>query len=402
MKNFQWKNNTVTQMHIELSNGCNAGCPFCQRFVYNSPLVRPDLILNEITLTQFEKWFYPDFIKSVQGILFCGTHGDPLMCKDIIEIIKYIRNNSDATVKIHTNGGLRQEKFWVELAEVLNNRDDVVTFSVDGLEDTNHLYRRKVNWKILIRNIKAFISSGGKADWEYLIFKHNENQIEEAKQLANKLGFNRIKLKRALGFEHAESVGIHSRAIYDKEGNVEYVIEPPTDEGYINTANLNPDGTDLFFKKFDFSFLKDHKKGYNPTVENALENFDPTDVPQWYEEYNTHDVSCKSCQIGRNNTSEVYVNCHGIVYPCCFVGTRIDSSLAQYEDTQLRHFFRKEGIDNFDLNKIPIHEILNKGHLDNVFTNRWEQDSIKDGKMCYCAQTCGSKSQIDRIYVDRY
>ena len=36
--------------------------------------------------------------------------------------------------------------------------------------------------------MKWYIKAGGVARWEFLVFKHNQHQIEEARQLANELG----------------------------------------------------------------------------------------------------------------------------------------------------------------------------------------------------------------------
>jgi hypothetical protein len=44
------------------------------------------------------------------------------------------------------------------------------------LEDTNHLYRENVEWKKIMENARAFISAGGTAHWDMLIFDHNKHQ----------------------------------------------------------------------------------------------------------------------------------------------------------------------------------------------------------------------------------
>ena len=35
-----------------------------------------------------------------------------------------------------------------------------------------------------MENVNAFINSGGNATWSLLVFKHNQNQIEDAKRLS--------------------------------------------------------------------------------------------------------------------------------------------------------------------------------------------------------------------------
>jgi MoaA/NifB/PqqE/SkfB family radical SAM enzyme len=69
----------LDQIHIELTNACNAACPMCTRFHMNSPIMRPDLQIAQITIDQFKQWFRPYLIKKLDVILFCGVHGDPGM-----------------------------------------------------------------------------------------------------------------------------------------------------------------------------------------------------------------------------------------------------------------------------------------------------------------------------------
>ena len=109
----------LCQLHIELTNACNAACPMCTRFHINSPLIRPDLEIDQITLEKFKKYFPPHIVKKCEVILFCGVHGDPGMAKDLYEICCYIDECSPmTTVRMNTNGGMRKPEFWTKLGEL--------------------------------------------------------------------------------------------------------------------------------------------------------------------------------------------------------------------------------------------------------------------------------------------
>ena len=189
MNNF-WNYNELVQIHVELTNACNAACPMCQRFFNGSPLTRPDLDLAQITLEKFKKYFPPEVIKKTNLIMFCGTQGDPCMAKDFYEICEYISETSNQTaVRVNTNGGMRNPEWWEKVGKLFGKNSThkfkhwIMTFSIDGLEDTNHIYRRNVKWDKLMANVKAFIAGNGKYNrttWDYLIFGHNEHQIAEA------------------------------------------------------------------------------------------------------------------------------------------------------------------------------------------------------------------------------
>ena len=114
----------------------------------------------------------------------------------MIEIIKYFYHldNKEKDIWVHVNGGSRNESFWSELGELskeLNNRLTVI-FGIDGDEETNHLYRKNVDWKTLQKNWRAYISAGGKAGWQFIVFKWNQHQIDDIKKLSETEGFERF------------------------------------------------------------------------------------------------------------------------------------------------------------------------------------------------------------------
>lgn len=399
MKNFNWKNNNLTHLHVELTNHCNAACPFCPRHVGSSAKVRPDLVLESISIENFKTWFPKNLILDLTNILFCGTHGDPSMCKDILPIIEYITLvNPNCSIMINTNGGIRNLNFWKELGNLLkHNQDNSITFSIDGLEDTNHLYRRNVTWTKLIENVKAYNNTGATAIWDFLIFRHNEHQIEQARKLAKELKFSEIKFKRALGFEY-KSNGVVPREVYDKYGNLEYIIESPMNTDLVNSKI--PDRIQRNIKQHvDLSYVDSNKPGYNKYVEYSIETFNPknnqNENSKTIEQF---EITCKSCR-GNKKTSEIYVSANGVVFPCCYVGTSVDSDNKDYESTQTRIAMRQFGLKYFDLTQTSLYEIISNGYLDAVFSNSWDKQKFTDGKLAKCASTCGIQSNIDNIYI---
>jgi MoaA/NifB/PqqE/SkfB family radical SAM enzyme len=72
----------------------------------------------------------------------------------------------------------------------------MVKFSIDGLSDTNHLYRRGVAWERVMRNAEAFLGAGGRAVWKFVVFPHNEHQVEVARKISERMGFTRFEARR--------------------------------------------------------------------------------------------------------------------------------------------------------------------------------------------------------------
>lgn len=185
---------------METSSVCNAACPMCPRETDQRFDKKSDP--TSLSLAQVKDLFNIEFIKNLELMFMCGNYGDPAAAPECIDIFKYFREvNPSVRLGIHSNGSLRNEKWWSELGTVLNQEGDYCIFSVDGLKDTNHIYRVNTDFDKIMQNAKSFISAGGRARWEYLVFEHNQHQIEEAKQLATDLGFERFHEKVSRRFK---------------------------------------------------------------------------------------------------------------------------------------------------------------------------------------------------------
>jgi MoaA/NifB/PqqE/SkfB family radical SAM enzyme len=399
---FNWEE--LSQIHVELTNACNAACPMCARFHCNSPLVRPDLVIEQITIEKFKKYFPPEVINKLEIVLFCGVHGDPGMAKDLYEICEYIaETNPQCAVRMNTNGGMRKPEFWAKMGKLFSNqRKDhrrwELTWSIDGLEDTNHIYRRNVEWKSVISNAQAFIDAGGFAAWDYLIFRHNEHQIDEAIALSKKMGFAEFYPKKALGVD--DGTRLIKMAAMNREGELDYYIYPPVDPKNQNLENALPDVStiDIYpFKFEDYKRLRDggelHDPGYWNRVERVYERLAIEDNTT----LDAAEIKCKAKTM--NGGKEIFIDNHGRVIPCCYMGTHLNGVHGDSQSLQLHHEVRKYGWEHFDLNLHPLKEIMEAHHLDRAFTDTWTKPSCKEGKLAYCANICGTYSRVDRIYT---
>lgn len=144
--------------------------------------------MTELYLEDFKKMFDPELLMRLDRIGFCGNYGDPIVARDLLPIIKHIRRFTKCLIRIHTNGSARRAEWWVELAQALKP-NGVVVWGLDGLEDTNAIYRVNTDWNLIMRNVKAFHAAGGVSHWQYIPFEHNLHQISEAREMARELGF---------------------------------------------------------------------------------------------------------------------------------------------------------------------------------------------------------------------
>ena len=392
-------------MHIELTNACNAACPSCVRFYLNSPNVRPDLEIGQITLEKFKTWFPPEVIQKCHLILFCGVHGDPCVAKDTLEICEYISEVSDRTaVRMNTNGGMRKPDWWTKLGKLFAVRSETtryweLTFSIDGLQDTNHLYRRNVDWNNLMSNVAAFIEAGGRASWDYLIFRHNEHQLIQAMALSKKLGFRSFVPKKALGVDNG--IDLTQMPVMNKKGELDYIIEAPRDPANRNLENPRSEKTVVFYP-FTYDEYRELREN-NQLVDNFQQQVKNVyrDRIKWEDtsKYDNCKISCKS---GRpTGGKEIFVDNFGRVMPCCYIGTHLNGLYTDIRTLQLHKHMNDYGWEHFSLEKYSLMEILDGNHLNRVFADSWKIDKVSAGRLSYCADTCGTVSSIDKIFTHK-
>ena len=337
--------NEIRAVHVELTSNCQASCPMCARN-YHGGLENPDLIVQDLDINFFKKIFSKDFLNQLHTITMCGNFGDPIIHKDLIPIIEYIvEGNSDIRIDLHTNGSARSITWWEKLAKALP-KDHLVQFGIDGLEDTHHLYRVGTSFTKILENAKAFISAGGLARWNFITFKHNEHQLDQARTLAKELRFDSFYEKQTSRF-----IGNPWFDVLDKNGIVTHKLEGPKEQKLI---------------------FVDRK-----TVEN-------------YKEVMKQAVI--KCEV--EQAKSVYVDALGYLWPCCFVGAvpyiHVKPEQLVYDfQTESRKSLNKTlekfgGKENFNLRNRTIQDIVDSDTWQTVWN-----DGFKNNTPLVCVRTCG-------------
>ena len=183
----------IKVLHIESTDVCQAACPLCAR--------ETDMLFNKqqqhhLDMNKITQIFSTDQIAQLDKMFMCGNYGDPAAGRHTLAIYQDFRRlNPDIVLGMNTNGALRNAAWWHKLGAIFNQPRDYVVFSIDGLEDTNSIYRINVAWPQLMTNVRAFIASGGSAHWDMLVYQHNQHQVDACEDLARKLGFTWFRAK---------------------------------------------------------------------------------------------------------------------------------------------------------------------------------------------------------------
>jgi len=249
-------------------------------------------------------------MKNLKTVKFCGNFGDPLMHPDLNEVINFFQNQQ---IAISTNASLRSRQWWSDLGEKENVS---VTFCIDGIGKTHELYRRNTSYDKIIKNAKAFIDAGGTARWQFIVFKHNEHQLNEAKKLSEEMGFKEIKIMYSDRFD-----------------------------------------TDNKWKVYDNNeYLYDLEKSSHQTT--LRESLGAPEGEKYWKSLNENKgaITCIWSEARR-----LYIHSDGTVYPCCMLGSiQSGKNIEKLMLKKLVKDFKKIDLHHNDLSDILTSDVFQK------------------------------------------
>ena len=356
----------INEYQLEITSYCNAACPQCPRN-NNGQGINPRMPLCHLDRFVIDHTFSTELCGQLRQVFFCGSYGDPIMHPDFLDILRdFRRKNPTLWLYIHTNGGVHEHDYWREIAHIMAGYGQI-DFGIDGLEDTLHLYRKNVKYSKVIENARAFIDAGGRAQWNFIVFKHNEHQVEKVKQLGVELKFSNVLIRKTgRFFNHRTVEEMISWPVRD-----EYVLEPPTQPKYRNQSML---------------FLPDLKKQYT----NIKDYFDQTQI---------------KCDALSSQWGKVAVNADGLVLPCNFFNHNLydrrfyepnilpEANVLSSNNgkNQVRTFLESYNLDSFNINLHSLEKIFDSS-MWNDLVESWNK-TLEQGRLFECAMTCGSKLQ---------
>lgn len=326
----------IKQLDIGLTNKCNAGCPQCARTNENTFKAQPWLELVELRLADIKQIIPPDQCRKIKTVALCGSYGDPLVAKDVLEIISYFYEcNPGMGIYIATNGSMRTEKFWYKLANILKGRKAAVTFGIDGINQEQHA-RYRVHTKLdrIFRHAEILKMHRIKIKWQYLVFDYNKDDVEKAREMAKEKRFDKF---------------------------FTLVTERPQVLEFKAPEGMKPNG----------------REQSNP----------------WHKEVDYIDCIAK-------NNEEVHITAHGEVIPCCYLdhilaATKYFPEMAKSTKYELKN---KERISKARNARNDIDELFQdltifdgrKHTVEGVVSNPWWDKLLKNQmNISKCRMTCG-------------
>jgi MoaA/NifB/PqqE/SkfB family radical SAM enzyme len=323
----------VDEIHLEISTLCNAACPMCARNKNGAGTV-DNLKVSQWKQSDIERVFTPE-LTNLKTVQFCGTHGDPITAQYLIETISFVKSKN-LRIEIHTNGSLKPLSWWKNLTTLLDEQD-IITFGIDGI-DTNHLYRQNTDINKILERLKICCNSRSQVAWDYLVFKHNEHELQAAKQLAKELGVDKFRIRKTARFDSTEKFPVKNNA-----GDIIRYLEPP-----VNVELRHPE-------------LDKISKLHVQLKNNA-------DAVQ-------HNIQCLY-----KKKQKIYVNSRLEVFPCCYI-----SDENEYGRLNKNINTIQTPIEELNLRNFTWTEILNNSYYQHDLVDSFTNNSAHKR----CIKTCG-------------
>ena len=330
---------SVINLTVDINTACNAACPGCarqDRLIYKSQSF-PNNIHMKLDLW---KKIIDQVSDRLEYITFVGNFGDAAATRDLPDYIQYAVDRCPTLkrVQFDSNMGLQSPAFWKRLAQFGHKL--LVRASIDGLEDTNHIYRRFVRWKKVQENTQAFVDAGGICVWKFIRFPWNAHQIEEARQVAHDWGISEFDVK---------------------PNN-----QPQSETEIINAYNSLGE---------DWSNAKSWLEAPD-TVDHNI-----TDITAWRKNYiddrwgKIKNIICTTQQ-----EKSVHINWDGRMWPCCWHGAG-----EQHEFEPYRQSFKSQ-VPTGDWNDLNVHT------MEQILQHPWYSrlmETFTTDPIIQCVEVCG-------------
>jgi MoaA/NifB/PqqE/SkfB family radical SAM enzyme len=190
------------EWEIDTTNICQLKCPLCHTGL--GTVNRQKGVMHYETFTKVI-----DEIKDYCIWLTLYSWGEPFLNKQIDRFVAYANKNNIATI---ISSNLNKPLTCAMAESIIKAGLDVIIVSMDGTTQEvyeqyrvgGHLNRVQDNVRLLAQTKRELGSETPHMEWQFIVMKQNEHQVEEAHAMSKELGFNSIVFKK-VDFPHGES-----------------------------------------------------------------------------------------------------------------------------------------------------------------------------------------------------
>jgi MoaA/NifB/PqqE/SkfB family radical SAM enzyme len=180
-------------LFIDPCNYCNLRCPLCPTGV--DDLGRPQAMLS---LAHFKKYFDPLAPYLFEAYLW--NWGESLLNKQVYSMIEHAQRLNVGT-NISTNLVKLDSS---DLDNIIDSGLEYLVVALDGASPESYIqYRVRGDYGRVIENLSELLrrrNARGKrtpfVEWQFLVMKQNQHEVQQAEVLSKKLGVDILRLAR--------------------------------------------------------------------------------------------------------------------------------------------------------------------------------------------------------------
>lgn len=173
----------IHSLNLDMTFRCPLQCPLCMR---ERPGGKEKIkISSDMPIDSFKK-----VCNYFNKIHICGQISDSIYHPKFLDMLKHYYDNYDFPLIISTNGSGKKIEWWEKAYEYTSSNVTWI-FGVDGFDqETAEKYRVNIKYQSVLDAMKLGASLGKNIVWQFIVFKHNEHQIENVKSYAHNHGIN--------------------------------------------------------------------------------------------------------------------------------------------------------------------------------------------------------------------
>lgn len=180
-----------TVLVVDPTNVCNLRCPLCP-----TGLMQHGRRAGMISWETYTKVIDAAAPWALKVNLF--NWGEPLLHTHLFEMVRYARDRNLGT---SLSSNLSIELSDERIDELVGSGLEYICLSIDGVtQEVYSTYRRRGDLALVLDNVRRIVkrrrelgSSTPMLEWQFIPMKHNEHQIDAARNLAAELGVDTFR-----------------------------------------------------------------------------------------------------------------------------------------------------------------------------------------------------------------
>jgi radical SAM protein with 4Fe4S-binding SPASM domain len=264
-------------VYYAITDGCNLRCPYCYA---SSEKALPGELTHEQSLRLMDE------IAECGATTVIFTGGEPMLRKDLFDVVRYARSQGLRT-NIITNGTTIRK---AETARIMSEIFDLVTMSIDGGTAEQHeVTRGRGTFAKTMKALKLLNDAGVEPVINHVVSADNVDKLDDVARIGAQYKIKQIRMMQ------------HSDLGRAKEDDMDF-------------------GWREYMKTHVYMWT--HPNAKHLMADNTLDSLKPCRIKG-------------NCGMGGN---EIYINSLGNVYPCKLV-TGIGELAGNVKNTSLRDIF---------------------------------------------------------------